>query len=83
MLVFFNKMSSWIKWIIKLKSKLSWRYFNNVNRRRFGLFSLPGANALGDDSKHYIPPNHKKPDGSVETGPKNFLVGDRRKKYFS
>jgi len=41
------------------------------------LFSLPGANALGDDSKKYIPKCHKKPDGTVETGPKNFVVGKR------
>ena len=52
-------------------------------RGRFGLFSLPGSNALGDDSKKYMPKNHKQANGSVKTGPKNFLVGDRRKKYFS
>ena len=52
-------------------------------RGRFGLFSLPGALVLGDDSKKYIPKSHKGPDGKVHPGPKNFLVGDRRKKYFS
>ena len=52
-------------------------------RIRFGLFSLPGSNSLGDNSKHYIPPRNRQKDGSVRTRPKNFLVGKRRKKYFN
>jgi len=38
---------------------------------------------LGDNSKCYNPTVHKDKDGKVQAGPKNFLVGDRRKKYFS
>jgi hypothetical protein len=50
-----------------------------INRRRFGLFSCLGSNALGDNSKQYFSKNKY----SVKTGPKNFLVGKRRKRYFS
>ena len=44
---------------------------------------MPGSNALGDNSQCYQPKSHKLPDGTVASGPKNFLVGDRRKKFFS
>lgn len=38
---------------------------SNTRKKRYGLFSLPGSNALGDDSKCYIPKVHKGPDGKV------------------
>ena len=49
---------------------------------RFGLFSLPGALVLGDDSKYYDPKSRKLPDGSVKIGPKHRFGANQQESRF-
>ena len=52
-------------------------------RRRFGLFSLPIGNALGDDSQVKKAKCMKGANGAVPIKPRNFQAGRRGNKYFS